>query len=117
LGAIRFATGQKPHCVLIRELDLLQIENDAVILSFDFEEPVQLGYLFGLDPTAQGKGHDILFLRPLDFKRHRFSLEATIPFTITTGDCAYAQSYCKAHANRKSLNMRNVADRGSHESS
>jgi hypothetical protein len=81
LGAIRFATGQKSQCVSIHKLDLFQIQNDAVILSFDSEESSQLRQLFRLDSTIQGKGHDILFRRRLNFQYHRFSLETTMIHT------------------------------------
>src|SRR5208282_3876036 len=78
LGAIRFATSQKYNCVSIHELDLSQIQNNAVVLSFDFEESLQLYHLFRIDSTTQGKGYGLRFRRYLNSQRHRFSPETTV---------------------------------------
>ena len=62
--ALRFATSQESYRVSIHELDLFQIQNDALVLSFGFEESLQLWHLFCLDSATQGKGHD-LYLSPI----------------------------------------------------
>ncbi len=72
------------HDQEIRELDLFQIQNDAVVLSFHFEESFQLCYLFRSDSTTQGKGHGLPFRRL---------------------SWLYALLYCNANAKGKPLKM------------
>ncbi len=56
-GAIPFATSQESYCVQIHELDIFQIQNDVVVvLSFGFEESLQLIHLF----QAEGQDNHII---------------------------------------------------------
>ena len=58
LRAIRCAPHQKSHSVVIHEMDLLQIQHDALLGGFGCDESLQLGHLLPLNATTQGEDAD-----------------------------------------------------------
>ena len=75
---MRFATSQKSYYLSIHELNLFQIQNDAAVLPFGFEEFLQFCHFFRPDSTTQGKGHGLPFCRYLNSQRHGFFFETSI---------------------------------------
>jgi len=66
----RFALSEKIDTVLTCQRHILQIKNDAPLLSLRGDERLQLGDVLVVDPAAQGKYH-LAIRRPVNSKQIR----------------------------------------------
>ncbi len=95
LDAIGFATCQKPHWVSIHESYLFQIHN--YVVTFCFEEPLQLRNVFRLDSTTQAKDYKFPMSKSF-YLQHRFTKSRLSIRTSTSSSVAVTrEESCPLH--------------------